>query len=118
MTAARLLDSVAAAANRDFYVSYDKGSCLGLSTVATRKEQLEGCVTFRGMQGGLALQAVLRRLLADPARLRRMQDALAAHQHLFLWAASEESGGILASLERELAIRAGHLADGPLLALS
>ena len=64
------------------------------------------------------LQAVLRRLLAAPARLRRMQDALAAHQHLFLWAADADSGGVLASLERELAIRAAHLADGPLLALS
>lgn len=66
----------------------------------------------------LVLQAVLRRLLADRARLRRMQDALAAHQHLFLWAASEDSGGVLASLEHELAIRAAHLADGPLLTLS
>jgi len=49
--------------------------------------------------------------------VRRMQDALALHQRLFIWAAGAE-GGVLASLERELAIRAGHLADGPQLALT
>ncbi len=68
-------------------------------------------------RGRAGRQAVLRRLLEAPARVRRMQDALALHQRLFIWAAGAE-GGVLASLERELAIRAGHLADGPQLALT
>lgn len=71
----------------------------------------------RGPHVRWGLQAVLRRLLASPGRMRRMQEALAAHQRLFLWSTGAE-GGVLASLERELAIRAGHLAEGPQLAIS
>ena len=50
-------------------------------------------------------------LLESPTRLKRMQEVLQAHQRAFLWAA-DESGGVLANIERELAMRAARLASG------
>jgi hypothetical protein len=58
------------------------------------------------------LNAVLQRIMGDPPRLKRMQEALQAHQRAFVWDASEPRG-VYGSIERELAHRAATLADAP-----
>jgi hypothetical protein len=58
------------------------------------------------------LNGVLSRILADPGRLRRMQATLEAHQRFFVWEAGAE-GGVLDSIERELALRAAAVDDAP-----
>ena len=58
------------------------------------------------------LNTVLRRILRLPGRLRQMQEALRANQRAFVWDAGEERG-VLGSIERELALRAATVGDGP-----
>jgi hypothetical protein len=52
------------------------------------------------------LNAVLQRIMDDPPRLKRMQEALQAHQRAFVW----DAEGVFGGIERELALRAA--ADG------
>ena len=58
------------------------------------------------------LNSVLQRILDDPPRLKRMQEALQAHQRAFVWDAGE-ARGVFGGIERELALRAATLADVP-----
>ncbi|CAL8466706.1 g6242 [Coccomyxa elongata] len=58
------------------------------------------------------LNSVLSRILADTARLRRMQEALEVHQRYFVWDEAEEKS-IFGSIERELALRAATVNDTP-----
>ncbi len=48
-------------------------------------------------------------LMGSPARLRRMQEALQAHQRHFTWAGGKEGSGVIGNIDRELGIRAAML---------
>ena len=55
------------------------------------------------------LNARVAALMDSPVRLRRMQEALQAHQRHFTWAGGRDGAGVLANIDRELGIRAAML---------
>ena len=57
-------------------------------------------------------------IMESPARLRRMQEALQAHQRHFTWAGSKDGSGVIANIDRELGIRVAMLNDAPRSVLS